>query len=117
MSRQRSQAQIEADRAGVVRLSPMAVAETLRQVGVLPPMEASNVYVVVKRTLDAVYGLPELVGQHPRLRGLNQASGAAIVRNSVLMDWMNRFDEETAAIWGGLRTSVHLRQRRVQTSD
>jgi len=102
MSRQRSAEQIDADRSGGSFLS-------VDKVGLLPPMEASNVYLMVKRALDALYGLPELAGQHPKLRGLNQASGAAIIRNSVLLDWVQTLGEETAALLGGLRSVSSLR--------
>lgn len=102
MSRQRSPEQLEADAAG----GPVSSVAAL---GLLPPMEASNVYSIVRRTLDAVYGLPALAGQHPKLRGLNQASGAAIIRNTVLLDWVNTVGDETAAGWAGLRSVVYLR--------
>jgi len=102
MSRQRSAEQIDADRSGGAVLS-------VDKVGLLPPMEASNVYQMVKQALDALYGLPELAGQHPKLRGLNQASGAAIVRNSVLLDWVQTLGEEAAALLGGLRSVGSLR--------
>lgn len=102
MSRQRSAEQIDADRSGGSVLS-------VDKVGLLPPMEASNVYQVVKRALNELYGLPVLAGQHPKLRGLNQASGAAIIRNSVLLDWVQTLGEETAALLGGLRSVGSLR--------
>ena len=102
MSRQRSAEQIDADRAGGTVLS-------VDKVGLLPPMEASNVYLMVKRALDAVYGLPVLAGQHPKLRGLNQASGAAIIRNTVLLDWVQTLGEEAAALLAGLRSVDSLR--------
>ena len=102
MSRQRSAEQIDADRAGGTVLS-------VDKVGLLPPMEASNVYLMVKRALDAVYGLPVLAGQHPKLRGLNQASGAAIIRNTVLLDWVQTLGEEAAALLAGLRSVNSLR--------
>lgn len=102
MSRQRSAEQIDADRSGGSVLP-------VDKVGLLPPMEASNVYQVVKRALNALYGLPVLAGQHPKLRGLNQASGAAIIRNSVLLDWVQTLGEETAALLGGLRSVGSLR--------
>lgn len=102
MSRQRSAAQIAADRSD----GSVASVEAL---GLLPAMEASNVYSLVKRCLDAVYNLPGLAGQHPKLRGLNQASGAAIIRNTVLLDWVNTVGDETAALWAGLRSVNSLR--------
>ena len=102
MSRQRSAAQIAADRV-------VGSLASVDEVGLLPPMEASNVYSMVKRALDAVYRLPELAGQHPKLRGLNQASGAAIIRNTVLLDWVQTFGEETAALLGGLRSVKSVR--------
>ena len=102
MSRQRSAAQIAADRV-------VGSLASVDEVGLLPPMEASNVYSMVKRALDSVYRLPELAGQHPKLRGLNQASGAAIIRNTVLLDWVNTVGEETAALRGGLRSVASLR--------
>ena len=102
MSRQRSAAQIAADRAG-------GSLSSVEEVGLLPQMEASNVYSMVKRCLDAVYRLPALAGQHPKLRGLNQASGAAIIRNTVLLDWVQTVGEETAALWAGLRSVDSLR--------
>ena len=102
MSRQRSAAQIAADRV-------VGSLSSVDEIGLLPPMEASNVYSMVKRALDAVYRLPELAGQHPKLRGLNQASGAAIIRNTVLLDWVNTVGEETAALRGGLRSVASLR--------
>lgn len=102
MSRQRSAAQIAADRSD----GSVASVEAL---GLLPAMEASNVYSMVKRCLDAVYNLPGLAGQHPKLRGLNQASGAAIIRNTVLLDWVNTVGDETAALWAGLRSVNSLR--------
>lgn len=102
MSRQRSAEQIDADRSGGSFL-------LVNKVGLLPPMEASNVYQMVKRALDALYGLPVLAGQHPKLRGLNQASGAAIIRNSVLLDWVQTLGEEAAALLGGLRSVGSLR--------
>lgn len=102
MSRQRSADQMEADRVG-------GSLPSVDTVGLLPPMEASNVYSMVKRCLDAVYRLPGWADEHPKLRGLNQASGAAIIRNTVLFDWVQTLGEETAALLGGLRSVGSLR--------
>jgi hypothetical protein len=72
-------------------------------------MEASNVYSLVKRCLDALYCQPGMVGQHPKLRGLNQATGAAIIRNTVLVEWVQNLGEEAAVLLGGLQSVSSLR--------
>ena len=102
LSRQRSSAQIAAD-------SSDGTLASVEAQGLLPAMEASNVYSMVKRCLDAVYRMPALAGQHPKLRGLNQATGAAIIRNSVLVDWVQNLGEDAAALLGGLRSVSSLR--------
>ena len=102
LSRQRSSAQIAAD-------SSDGTLASVEELGLLPAMEASNVYSMVKRCLDAVYRMPALAGQHPKLRGLNQATGAAIIRNTVLVDWVQNLGEDAAALLGGLRSVSSLR--------
>lgn len=102
MSRQRSSAQITADRSD-------GSVESVEALGLLPAMEASNVYSLVKRCLDALYCQPGMAGQHPKLRGLNQATGAAIIRNTVLVEWVQNLGEEAAVLLGGLQSVSSLR--------
>lgn len=106
MSRQRSKEQIAAD-------SSDGSVSSVESLGLLPAMDASNVYLMVKRCLDALYRLPALAGQHPKLLGLNQATGAAIIRNTVLVDWVQNLGEEAAVLLGGLRSVSSLRVLRI----
>jgi hypothetical protein len=102
MSRQRTKEQIAADRPG-------EAAMDFDGLGLLPPMDASNVYSFVKRILDAVYKRPEFMGTDPKAHGINLASGAAIIRNTVLRDWVKSIGEESATLWAGLRSKDSLR--------
>jgi site-specific recombinase XerD len=77
--------------------------------GLLPPMEVSTVYTMVKRCLTALYasGVPGIpTGSKARI-----AQGAAIVRNTVLRDWIDDPDigAEEAARRAGLQSSASLR--------
>jgi integrase len=101
MSRQRTKEQIAADRPG-------EAAMDFDGLGLLPPMDASNVYSFVKRILDAVYKRPEFMGTDPKAHGINLASGAAIIRNSVLCDWVFLVGPATAAQWAGLKSTNYL---------
>lgn len=97
MSRQRSSEQIEADRVALGVTS-------LKTLGLLPSMEASNVYSLVKRAFDALYTRPELADSHPEKWGVRQASGPAIIRNSVILDWLNTLGIEATMLRSGLST-------------
>lgn len=98
MSRQRSDAQIAADSA----------AEATR-VSLLPPMEASNVYCLVKKGLEGLLGRTDLPVQDPRKLGISMATGAAIIRNTVLKHWLDTLGLSATLELGGLRSPEYLR--------
>lgn len=75
----------------------------------LPALDPSSVYLLVKRALERLYAQAQGEVPDPKLSGLKLASGAAIVRNSVLQDWLLRYGLEETALRGGFRTVESLR--------
>lgn len=118
MSRQRSDAQIAADRglapardaadtaAGTATADSTAEATC---VSLLPPMEASNVYCLVKKGLEGLLGRTDLPVQDPRKLGISMATGAAIIRNTVLKHWLDTLGLSATLELGGLRSPEYLR--------
>lgn len=109
MSRQRSDAQIAADHGlAPARDAADSTGEAPR-VSLLPPMEASNVYCLVKKGLEGLLGRTDLPVQDPRKLGINMATGAAIIRNTVLKHWLDTLGLSATLELGGLRSTEYLR--------
>jgi site-specific recombinase XerD len=75
----------------------------------LPALDPSSVYLLVKRALERLYEQAQDCVPDPTLSGLKLASGAAIVRNSVLQDWLLTYGLEETALRGGFTTVESLR--------
>lgn len=102
MSRQRSDAQIAADQG-------LAGHPEGAHLGLLPPMVASNVYHLVKKGLEGLLGRTDLPVQDPRKLGISMATGAAIIRNTVLKHWLDTLGLSATLELGGLRSPEYLR--------
>lgn len=96
---------------GALRLadSPLFVSRQRGAHGLLPAMEPSTVYVMVKRCLAAAYEADALAGI--TRDGARIAQGAAIIRNSVLRDWIDTpgVGADEAARRAGLKSASSLR--------
>jgi site-specific recombinase XerD len=75
----------------------------------LPALDPSSVYLLVKRALERLFDQAQGSLPDPKLSGLKLASGAAIVRNSVLQDWLITYGLEETALRGGFKTVESLR--------
>lgn len=77
--------------------------------GMLPAMEPSTVYMMVKRCLAAVYEADTLAAA--ARDDARIAQGAAIIRNSVLRDWIDTpgVGADEAARRAGLKSAASLR--------
>ena len=109
MSRQRSDAQIAADHGLAPARDAADSTGAAPRVSLLPPMEASNVYCLVKKGLEGLLGRTDLPVQDPRKLGINMATGAAIIRNTVLKHWLDTLGLSATLELGGLRSTEYLR--------
>lgn len=69
-----------------------------------PPLEPSSVYVFVRRGLRRLYAQ----GRTPDISLLKVAKGGAIIRNTVIQDWILTEGLEEAALKGGFSSSNYL---------
>jgi site-specific recombinase XerD len=77
-------------------------------------MDASNVYLLVKRALTRLFEQPDMAGEHPKARGLSMASGAAIIRNTILREWVQTLGLARTMELAGLRSADALRLNATQ---
>jgi hypothetical protein len=75
----------------------------------LPPLDASSVYLLVKKALTRLFDQAQGSLPDPKLAGLKLASGPAIVRNTVLQDWLITWGAEETALRGGFKSVESLR--------
>lgn len=89
--------------------SPLFVSRQRGGDGLLPAMEPSTVYMMVKRCLAAAYEADALSGAAKA--GARVAQGASIIRNTVLRDWIDTpgIGADEAARRGGLKSAASLR--------
>ncbi len=73
----------------------------------LPAMEAQTLYLVARRCLSAAYKHPDVQGLVAR--DAYVAQGAAIVRNTVIADWLQTCGEDEAVKRAGLKSARSLR--------
>lgn len=81
----------------------------------LPAMEPQTIYLSVRRCLSAAYKHPDV--QPLVAKGAYVAQGAAIIRNTVIADWIQRFGEDEAVQRAGLRSAHSLRVPRARAAE
>ena len=76
----------------------------------LPGMDEVTVFECVQKFLRAYFATQEGEVVDPRARGVYMGQGAAIVRNSLVAQWITQFGPEEAVIRGGFISHESLRQ-------
>lgn len=80
----------------------------------LPPMEPQSIYLSVRSCLSAAYKHPDVQGRVAE--DAYVARGAAIIRNTVIAEWIRHFGENEAVQRAGLRSAHSLRVPRRSTA-
>jgi integrase len=72
----------------------------------LPAMEAQTIYLAIRRCLEAAYARPKV---RALLGDAKVPKGAAIIRNAVILDWVDNLGESEATKLAGHKSAESLR--------
>lgn len=90
--------------------APLLLSQRAKE-GAFPPLESSSAWHAVRRVVAAAYRTPKIKALVGAAEGI--AHGAAIVRNTVIREWVDALGEDEAVARAGLRSATSLRMREV----